>query len=630
MKKFVLPIIVALASTHAGAQGINTSWANLYEAAPPTMGCDMMLTGDAIYYVLEGGTTASSGESGFPKEYEDPTLSIYYGGELMCTGAPYQGASYNNNLNIVKVNRQGQLQWVVYSTSGEMSDGKVASAPDGGIYVAMKVRHTDNMRTSDILITDATGRVTTLNWRLASNEASRYQRGLLMKISEQGELMWMRTIDVSTAPQPGATGSYTTGTHDAIAIEDVASDAQGNFYVAGRYSNPMSLYGEDGQAIILSPHNTQGWNGDTQASRGDLFVAKFDANGHIHSTFTTGGCSGSESMTQLAWNGENIVFSSFVKGHSSSDYITVGNDSYSTPDANQGLLVGSLNKQLQPQWSAFYKGNMTNLNKNSVMQGNDLRVSGGSIIVNGMGNFSLDDGNGGTLATQNSAREGFVIKLSANDGSWQAGTTSMAAFPTINPHGTQAPNTAINGWTGCFEAQNDSLYVYGYNMSQQSVYLASLSSSDLKPGTMYHLIKGGSMPVAITCRAQGSMLYTMSRGRVYEDYNDDGEVSGYLQNFEYINSDILTTPLPKNEQGYFSSFCVPLAAFELPFEAKAEECSVAGDVNGDGSVTSADVTILYDYLLNNDTSNIVNGDQDGDSHITSADVTAVYNIMLGN
>ena len=57
---------------------------------------------------------------------------------------------------------------------------------------------------------------------------------------------------------------------------------------------------------------------------------------------------------------------------------------------------------------------------------------------------------------------------------------------------------------------------------------------------------------------------------------------------------------------------------------------ISGDVNGDGAVTSADITTLYDYLLNNDTSSIVNGDVDGDGFITSGDVTAVYNIMLGN
>lgn len=57
---------------------------------------------------------------------------------------------------------------------------------------------------------------------------------------------------------------------------------------------------------------------------------------------------------------------------------------------------------------------------------------------------------------------------------------------------------------------------------------------------------------------------------------------------------------------------------------------VPGDVNGDGSCTAADVTVLYNYLLNEDASAIVNGDQDGDGSITSGDITAVYNILLNN
>ena len=57
--------------------------------------------------------------------------------------------------------------------------------------------------------------------------------------------------------------------------------------------------------------------------------------------------------------------------------------------------------------------------------------------------------------------------------------------------------------------------------------------------------------------------------------------------------------------------------------------AVPGDVNGDGSVTSADITALYNYLLNSDSSSLVNGDQNSDGSITSADVTTVYNILLG-
>jgi hypothetical protein len=56
---------------------------------------------------------------------------------------------------------------------------------------------------------------------------------------------------------------------------------------------------------------------------------------------------------------------------------------------------------------------------------------------------------------------------------------------------------------------------------------------------------------------------------------------------------------------------------------------VVGDVNGDGEVTAVDITALYNFLLNNDSSDIVNGDQNGDGEITAGDVTFVYNILLG-
>lgn len=64
-------------------------------------------------------------------------------------------------------------------------------------------------------------------------------------------------------------------------------------------------------------------------------------------------------------------------------------------------------------------------------------------------------------------------------------------------------------------------------------------------------------------------------------------------------------------------------------QGEGGETPVAGDVNGDGVCTASDVTALYNYILYNDDSAIVNGDQNGDGTITASDVTAVYNIILG-
>ena len=57
---------------------------------------------------------------------------------------------------------------------------------------------------------------------------------------------------------------------------------------------------------------------------------------------------------------------------------------------------------------------------------------------------------------------------------------------------------------------------------------------------------------------------------------------------------------------------------------------VTGDVNNDGAVTSSDITMLYNYLLNNDDTYLATSDVNGDGNVTSADVTAVYSILLGD
>ena len=62
----------------------------------------------------------------------------------------------------------------------------------------------------------------------------------------------------------------------------------------------------------------------------------------------------------------------------------------------------------------------------------------------------------------------------------------------------------------------------------------------------------------------------------------------------------------------------------------SEPPHIYGDVNGDGYVTSADVTALYDYLLNGDETFLNTLDVNGDGNVTSADITSVYDILLGN
>ena len=69
---------------------------------------------------------------------------------------------------------------------------------------------------------------------------------------------------------------------------------------------------------------------------------------------------------------------------------------------------------------------------------------------------------------------------------------------------------------------------------------------------------------------------------------------------------------------------------ELALSGYTSSSAVTGDVNGDGYVTAADVTAIYDYMLNNVTTYVDTSDVNGDGNITSSDITAIYNILLGN
>ena len=78
-----------------------------------------------------------------------------------------------------------------------------------------------------------------------------------------------------------------------------------------------------------------------------------------------------------------------------------------------------------------------------------------------------------------------------------------------------------------------------------------------------------------------------------------------------------------------SLFAVVLALTGIFAISHYASAAVTGDVNGDGNVNAADVTALYNYLLNGDDTYLSTSDVNGDGDITAADVTAVYSIIMG-
>ena len=73
-----------------------------------------------------------------------------------------------------------------------------------------------------------------------------------------------------------------------------------------------------------------------------------------------------------------------------------------------------------------------------------------------------------------------------------------------------------------------------------------------------------------------------------------------------------------------------LFVLAIAFPICASGTSLLGDVDGDGEVAIADVSVLIDYLMTNDASQIVleNANVDGDSEVAISDVSALIDQML--
>ena len=82
-------------------------------------------------------------------------------------------------------------------------------------------------------------------------------------------------------------------------------------------------------------------------------------------------------------------------------------------------------------------------------------------------------------------------------------------------------------------------------------------------------------------------------------------------------------------RAYFKEIVAIESHTDIPLPGEVQQ-GIEGDVNCDGSVNAADVTALYNYILNGDETYIATSDVNNDGAINAGDVTAVYNIILGN
>lgn len=258
------------------------------------------------------------------------------------------------------------------------------------------------------------------------------------------------------------------------------------------------------------------------------------------------------------------------------------------------------------------------------------RVSGLEYNFVAVAAWNIQSGANGSVPTSFNAGEwlpyNYLADVSSNNKIQDKSKLKVAALLI-----DRGANKIINAW-------QTTINPYGYNPVPSEFYLVGTFNE-------WNTTEAGGRLVFTAAEEEGvyETTGTLEAGAEFKVITPNGDdwtwYGGIDENnvgFFMIYDDLLNTPLQMIDG---SNFRIENGG-EFTFRINANDMTltllpiggpiVPGDVDGNGVVTAADVTALYDYMLNNDSSHIVNGDQNGDGEITSADVTAVYNILLGS
>lgn len=195
-------------------------------------------------------------------------------------------------------------------------------------------------------------------------------------------------------------------------------------------------------------------------------------------------------------------------------------------------------------------------------------------------------------------------KLFIEDFNITAGSTKQVAIKLNNSMPLTALQADIFLPEGLTIEQEDGDYIF--NLTNRKGSDHTISGNRLSSGAIRILI---ASPTLKEFSGSSGALVTFN---TIADNTFNGPKYLFIKN-------VVTSDKDKNQYDFPDTSCVVSSSSSVP-----------GDVNGDGVVTAADVTALYDVLLNNNYSNVVNGDQNGDGQITAADITAVYDVLLSN
>jgi len=477
MKKHLLIFLsIIMMSLHAVAQEPTALWG---KAVQGTVGSKVTTNGSDIQLAPDGGFYMSGGAGTITVDD-----AIRFGNDVIAAPQTKYNASGNTgtqNLFISKIAADGTPVWTAYSKHADVQSGKARLHPvSDGLIAVVSLRHAAQYYDTDIVLVDAEGKDTNLNWTI-SDEKGRYYRVLVLKFNLQGALQWMRQIDA--AHDLALTG---------VNPNTMTVDPEGNIYIGGNQRVELTLKNSAGEDVKIAPRLVEGWDGDTQKSAGDLFVLKLDKDGYYVNHLQTSGKATSLVIYNFYFANNQLYLLAQTMGIEG-EQVSLGDKSFVTANDNGGLLTASLNKDLTVNWAQYYNS----AKSGSAVNISNIYVSDKYLWVTFKSNMALATATGKELTCQHT-RDGLLLKVDRADGKLLDGFINQL-------------NQA--GYFSALEATDGRLYAFGHTLLG-AMYVHQFNPDDLSAplGSWDSMVANTSDAQGIAYNADGR-VYVMTRSK---------------------------------------------------------------------------------------------------------------------
>ena len=415
MKKLFTLLFVFMAALGASAEEVTPTalWGKAFQNNGQTsQGYDLQLASDGSLYAI--GTVAT-------KTVDD---EVKFGNDKICGGTEYKGTGTNGSVSqflLSKISKDGNVLWTVRSDNGDAGNLSQFVAPvSDGVICFFSMRYVENGLDKSPELIDKAGNHFSLNM----TEQYRWYQSVVMKVSDEGLIQWMRIIDVNHAKLEGSTDE---GVAQGIYPGGMVIDADENIYIGGNQRTAFTLKKEDNSEVTIDPRNVQGWDGKTTV--GDLYLIKLDKNGYYLAHQQTSGTATSVSISTMTEKNGKIYLMGLMKG-AAEQAISLGGKTVNIANANEGLFTAAVNTDLTAEWFQLYSSDKS---------GGALQTVGlfvGSDYLWAMGKTNMQKIGGKEDITTTLTRAGVLLKINLTDGALIGGYAKTVSFMQLRMSST--------------------------------------------------------------------------------------------------------------------------------------------------------------------------------------------------